>query len=321
VELQGMAALAEAMAGHLRQATALSARLVQAADGPVGDDRPAARAATLALAWVRLDEYDLPATQQLLRHAERSAPSVDARVLGKAFALVHGRLLGARGEVDLARSELAAARGVTDATSAGWLDRSLLAAEAELAPGGAAGPADEPSAEPSEGDPLAVQVDGWLVRAAAAARRGDSTRAEASLERALMMAAPEHLRRPFLEAPQDVRDLLERRRTSAHRWLEVAVTAPGDAPGAGAVERQPSDGVGGSGQASLVNPLTKKEEEVLGHLAELLTTEEIAAAMFVSVNTVRSHVRSILRKLGVTRRNEAVRRAWELQLLTPPTAA
>ena len=54
---------------------------------------------------------------------------------------------------------------------------------------------------------------------------------------------------------------------------------------------------------------------MLGHLAELLTTEEIAEAMFVSVNTVRSHVRSLLRKLGVTRRNEAVRRAWDLGLL------
>jgi LuxR family maltose regulon positive regulatory protein len=39
------------------------------------------------------------------------------------------------------------------------------------------------------------------------------------------------------------------------------------------------------------------------------------------VNTVRSHVRSILRKLGVTRRNEAVRRAWELRLLPSPNAA
>jgi LuxR family maltose regulon positive regulatory protein len=36
------------------------------------------------------------------------------------------------------------------------------------------------------------------------------------------------------------------------------------------------------------------------------------------VNTVRSHVRSILRKLGVSRRNEAVRRAWDLHLLQPP---
>ena len=67
--------------------------------------------------------------------------------------------------------------------------------------------------------------------------------------------------------------------------------------------------------AELVEALTPKESEVLGHLAELLTTEEIATAMFVSVNTVRTHVRSILRKLGVSRRNAAVRRARELNLL------
>ena len=67
--------------------------------------------------------------------------------------------------------------------------------------------------------------------------------------------------------------------------------------------------------AELVEALTPKEYEVLGHLAALLTTEEIAAAMFVSVNTVRTHVRSILRKLGVSRRNAAVRRARELNLL------
>ena len=56
---------------------------------------------------------------------------------------------------------------------------------------------------------------------------------------------------------------------------------------------------------------------MLGYLAELLTTDEIAATMFVSVNTIRSHVRSILRKLGVNRRNSAVRRARELGMLGP----
>ena len=54
---------------------------------------------------------------------------------------------------------------------------------------------------------------------------------------------------------------------------------------------------------------------MLQHLAEMLSTAEIAAAMFISVNTVRTHIRSILRKLGVTRRNQAVRRARELRLL------
>jgi LuxR family maltose regulon positive regulatory protein len=37
--------------------------------------------------------------------------------------------------------------------------------------------------------------------------------------------------------------------------------------------------------------------------------------MFISVNTVKTHIRSILRKLSVTRRNEAVRRARELNIV------
>jgi len=61
--------------------------------------------------------------------------------------------------------------------------------------------------------------------------------------------------------------------------------------------------------------LTAKEREVLGHLAELLTTDEIAGTMLVSVNTVRTHVRNVLRKLGASRRNEAVRRARDLGIL------
>ena len=65
----------------------------------------------------------------------------------------------------------------------------------------------------------------------------------------------------------------------------------------------------------LVESLTEREREVLGHLSELLTTEEIAGVMFVSVNTVRTHVRNILRKLAASRRNEAVRRARELKIL------
>jgi len=38
----------------------------------------------------------------------------------------------------------------------------------------------------------------------------------------------------------------------------------------------------------------------LQHLSALLTTDEIAVAMFISVNTVKTHIRSILRKLSVS---------------------
>lgn len=104
--------------------------------------------------------------------------------------------------------------------------------------------------------------------------------------------------------------------TSQHSWLSAdraAVTRP--------VPEQratPRPGAEHHESALIVEPLTEKEREVLGHLAELLTTEEIAAAMFVSVNTVRTHVRNILRKMSASRRNEAVRRAYELHILPSP---
>ena len=66
----------------------------------------------------------------------------------------------------------------------------------------------------------------------------------------------------------------------------------------------------------ILERLTDKEREVLGHLSELLTTEEIATEMFISVSTVRTHVRHLLRKLAATHRNEAVRRARALQLIS-----
>jgi DNA-binding NarL/FixJ family response regulator len=52
--------------------------------------------------------------------------------------------------------------------------------------------------------------------------------------------------------------------------------------------------------------LTRREWEVLDLICESMTTDEIATALFVSVETVRSHVKSILRKLGVRSRREAV---------------
>jgi LuxR family transcriptional regulator, maltose regulon positive regulatory protein len=75
------------------------------------------------------------------------------------------------------------------------------------------------------------------------------------------------------------------------------------------------DGHTASPGEELLVELTSRELEVLGLLAKLLTTTEIAATLFISVNTVRTHVRSILRKLAVVRRNDAVRRGWELGLI------
>ena len=67
--------------------------------------------------------------------------------------------------------------------------------------------------------------------------------------------------------------------------------------------------------APVVEGLTERELEVLSYLSAFFTTDEIAAQLFVSVNTVKTHVRHILRKLAVSNRSQAVRRAWALNLI------
>jgi LuxR family transcriptional regulator, maltose regulon positive regulatory protein len=64
----------------------------------------------------------------------------------------------------------------------------------------------------------------------------------------------------------------------------------------------------------LVEPLTEREHQVLERLARLCTTEEIASDLFVSVNTVKTHIKSLFLKMAVNRRADAVRRGRELTL-------
>lgn len=61
-------------------------------------------------------------------------------------------------------------------------------------------------------------------------------------------------------------------------------------------------------------PLTRREKVVLAHLDETTTLDDIARELFVSRNTVKSQVRSVYRKLGITTRAEARRAARDLGL-------
>ena len=65
----------------------------------------------------------------------------------------------------------------------------------------------------------------------------------------------------------------------------------------------------------LVEPLTDREFAVLRLLPGRLSQRQIAAELFVSLNTVKTHSRGIFRKLGVSDRQRAVQRARELGLL------
>lgn len=65
-----------------------------------------------------------------------------------------------------------------------------------------------------------------------------------------------------------------------------------------------------------VDPLTKREIEIAGKVAEGLTNADIATEMFISPGTVKTHVASIQRKLGVRNRVGIAVRAWEMGYAT-----
>jgi LuxR family maltose regulon positive regulatory protein len=67
--------------------------------------------------------------------------------------------------------------------------------------------------------------------------------------------------------------------------------------------------------AVIVEELSTREREVLTLLAGMLTTAEVASELYISVNTVKSHLKSIYRKLAARHRGEAVRRAKELRMI------
>jgi LuxR family maltose regulon positive regulatory protein len=65
----------------------------------------------------------------------------------------------------------------------------------------------------------------------------------------------------------------------------------------------------------MIEPLTDREREVLVHVSGLLNTAEVASEMYISVNTVKTHLKNIYRKLDVDRRGEAVRLARQLKFI------
>ena len=62
---------------------------------------------------------------------------------------------------------------------------------------------------------------------------------------------------------------------------------------------------------------SRRELEVLRYLPSMLTAGEIAGELYVSINTIKAYMRSIYHKLGVSRRREAVVRAYECGVLRP----
>ena len=153
-------------------------------------------------------------------------------------------------------------------------------------------------------------IDASLLDALARDQLGDHAGAETSIERALEMAEPEGVLLPFVLFP--VRQLLERhpRHRTAHATLLVEILDL--LSGASA---RPRDAV-----APLRDELSEAELRVVRYLPSNLKAPEIANELYVSSNTVRTHMRHIYAKLDAHNRSEAVARARELGLLAPARA-
>ena len=150
-------------------------------------------------------------------------------------------------------------------------------------------------------------VQAFLLQAIACDTLGDAGAARRALEQALDRAAPEGLLFPFLYDP--VPDLLDRHRRSGttHAGLiaEILNVLAGQKPGSPPAAR------------GLREPLSHAEARVLRYLPTKLSAPEIAGELYLSVNTVKTHMRHLYDKLGVHRRHEAVEQARALGLLAP----
>ena len=293
-------ALAEACAGRLTRAL----DLMEAADRTAIDQGVPATCRPLAIelarAWVALERQDLGLAKRSLDRLGR-APEARTDETGQMITtLLRARYLRDRGDVRGARRELGRLE-----SSACWLrvhldveSRSIDATDPRATPGDS--PGDSPGTRGVTAD---GRLEDLLELADRRCRSGDVAAARVDVGRALTLGRTERLRRPFAHASPRVWSLI---RTDAQMHAKAGWLRPDEMTGAGdpAPTAEP-----------VVEALTGRELEVLRHLAAFLTTDEVAAEMFISVNTVRTHVRRVLEKLSVSRRNEAVRRGRELGLV------
>jgi LuxR family transcriptional regulator, maltose regulon positive regulatory protein len=263
----------------------------------------------IAEARVREAEGDLPGALAMLDEAEqvydldfspdvRPLAAMRARVWvrqgrpGPALAWAQERGLSVTDEPDylhefehitLARALLA---GPDVQAAMDLLDRLLLAAD-----GGG-----------RFGSVLEIEV----LRALALHQLGNDDAAHVALARALELGEPEGYVRTFTDEPA-VTTLLRRAsgRRDSSAYVDRLLRAGDSRPAVPAPR-----------SVDLVDPLSERELEVLRLLASELSGPDIARHLVVSLNTVRTHTKSIYAKLGVGSRRSAVRRAEDLGLLT-----
>jgi LuxR family transcriptional regulator, maltose regulon positive regulatory protein len=339
----GQLALVEALRGRLGRAAELAGQATLAPD----EHRPAAShqspAPLIALAWVHLEHHELRETRGFLKQADAALGVSPDRLLGTVAYLVAAGGALAEGRAAVAAEIVTRARSGWPVPA--WLDQQLSLAESRAcaaegdvqaavaaAERGGSGASPEaavtlaqawaaagdtgqaqralvPALEADHPVPDRVRLQAWLVDARLSYTSDDGARGRRSLASALRLAEREQLRLPFAAERGWLWPVLRRdpELAETHRRLL--------APALGAEQLPALAKVADQVPVVLVEPLTEREREVLMHVSGMLSTAEVASEMYISVNTVKTHLRSIYRKLASAHRGEAVRRARELQLI------
>ena len=341
----GQLAWIDAVCGDLRRATRYASSLLtdrQADSGEVG-----VVFAHLATAWTHVERGEIEQATQRLDHAQNRNNHNPDPMLAAAERLTQVRLALASDEPETALRLLESASMMDCEIVDGWFADQFLLARAESllavaepqqaiavltpAPELAAAEArlilvkamrldgDRGAAKQMLGqlpsDPVAMsiisQTRRWLLQAELALEQGNYEQAQLLVDRALRTATREQLRATIGWAGSWLRAFVARDSGLAHRHAAFLASVPLVA--ASIVDHQ-WQSQAGARDAMLVVPLTARETDVLKLLAQLCTNEEIAADLVLSLNTVKTHIRSLFQKLSVTRRADAVRRGRALGL-------
>jgi LuxR family maltose regulon positive regulatory protein len=279
-------------------------KLAEAALRVCPDKLVSALACTVA-AQRRMAAGRATATLEMIRRARQEWSPSPPGWLEVKLTILESRALVAAGDVKaaVAAAQRADPRSVPDAAAAlahAW----LASGDHETAQGVLDTMTGELGVAPQHSG-----LAGWLLDARLSYGAGDGARGRRSLERALGLARPEHVKFPFILERTWIRQVLRHDPELAHPYrelLEPDLISPAAAqPQTLADQEAPL----------VVERLSEREREVLAHASEMLSTAEIAAEMYLSVNTVKTHLRSIYRKLSATHRSEAVRRARQLELI------
>ncbi|HUJ65794.1 MAG TPA: LuxR C-terminal-related transcriptional regulator, partial [Acidimicrobiales bacterium] len=144
---------------------------------------------------------------------------------------------------------------------------------------------------------VGAEIRRLILLACAEMQRGRTQLAEDSIGRAVSAGRPEGFLRPFLEEAPQVLPLLRGLVPSCPDLYltHLVCHAEESVPVREAAEHN-----------RVLEPLTDRERELLGYLPSHFHMREIADHMYVSLNTVKTHLKNIYRKLGATSRSEAV---------------